>query len=391
MAYTLKELAFTEISHLLHSPGSVFDPGDFISKALGYMKETGRREVVASKANKVGILDVRTLLDVDQPHSTKIERKWDQLGNVSQGDRVLKAVKVLHGRNIWALPVTKDNEVIGVIGHEDVLDALCEVIELETIKAKEIAKNPVMTINEGKGIAHARRLMLDNDFSQIPVIDEGRLVGMITAEDIVHTFITTMSKTTRGNRSGDKRSRFQGQVKAIMDSQPHIVDQDADLKQVVQGLRDLDKSVTVILNDEREVQGIITKSDILSLILRVEEPKELPVFILGITDEDFFEKAVAEEKIRRIVKKSLRIHPNIINVMVRVKKQRIQGERAYYELTARAYGPNSQFNANNKGWDLMETFDGLCDALSKSLRRAKKEPQKGVRRGRRRPNPHLKS
>jgi len=53
-------------------------------------------------------------------------------------------------------------------------------------------------------------------------------------------------------------------------------------------------------------------------------------------------------------------------------------------------GPNVSFNAENEGWGLTETFDGLCDALDNTLRHAKKKPQKGARRGRRRPNPHLK-
>ena len=55
---------------------------------------------------------------------------------------------------------------------------------------------------------------------------------------------------------------------------------------------------------ERGVEGIvhiatdITKAKAAEEGLRAEE--EIPVYIVGITDEDFFERAVAEDKLRRI-------------------------------------------------------------------------------------------
>jgi predicted transcriptional regulator/ribosome-associated translation inhibitor RaiA len=388
---TLKEFALTEVSQIYHSPGNVFNPRDPISKALGYMKETGRREIVASKGEKVGILDVRTILDVEQPHSKHIERQWAQLRSFSPNDKIIDAVRVLHGRNIWAIPILEKKDVVGILSHEDIVNALCVVEELNKIKVQEVAQLPVTTIQANASIALARRMMLDNDFSQIPVIENNKLIGMITAEELVHTFITSMSKTTRGDRVGEKGARFQGQVKGIMDPYPHVVKAESNLIEVSKGIRDLNKTASVVIDEKLNVQGIITQSDLLQLILRAEEPEEIPVFIVGISDEDFFEKAIVEEKIRRTIKKNLKIHPDITEVRVRVKSIRSQGERTHYELSTRAISPRNQFNASHQGWGLMESFDGLCDALDKSLKRAKKEPQKGTRRGRRRPNPHLKS
>ena len=128
MIDTLKEFALTEVSQIYHSPGNVFNPGDPISKALGYMKETGRREIVASKGEKVGILDVRTILDVEQPNSKRIERQWDQLRSFSPNDKIIDAVRVLHGRNIWAIPILEKKDVVGILSHEDIVDALCKIL-----------------------------------------------------------------------------------------------------------------------------------------------------------------------------------------------------------------------------------------------------------------------
>lgn len=390
MTKTLLELAETEVRTILHGAGGVFSPGDQVSKVLGYLKDAGRPEAVAAKGDRVGVISLRDLLGVDHPGRTKVESIWKQVGTLAPGAAVIDAAAILIEKGVRALPVVENGEVVGVVSQIDIIEALTEVSGLRNMAAKEYMQNPVITVEHVTGVAQARRMMLDKNISHIPVTGGGRLVGMVTSDVIVHTFITPASKTTRGNVVGKKVTMLPGKVSDIMDPQPLTVGPDADMLQVVQGMSKSGKIACLMVDDEGVVHGIVTPRELLGLIagLRVEE--EIPVYIVGITEEDFFERAVAEDKLRRIVAKNIRIHEGITEVSVRIKKQSTQGERARYKLNARVMGPNVGFNAENEGWGLMETFDGLCDALDNTLRRAKKEPQKGTRRGRRRPNPHLK-
>ena len=380
----------TEVRTILHGAGGVFSPGDQVSRVLGFLKDTGRSEAVAAKGGRVGVISLRDLLGVDHPGRTRVESIWNQVGVLSPGAAVIDAAVLLMEKGVRALPVVENGEVVGAVSQVDIIEALTEVSGLRNMAAKEHMQNPVITVEHVTGVAQARRMMLDENISHIPVTREGKLVGMVTSDVIVHTFITPASKTTRGDVVGEKVTRFPGKVSDVMDPQPLIVRPDADMLQVVQGMSNSGKSACLMVDDERVVHGIVTPREFLGLIagLRVEE--EIPVYILGITDEDFFERAVAEDKLRRIVAKNMRIHEGITEVSVRIKKQSTQGERARYRLNARVMGPNVSFNAENEGWGLMETFDGLCDALDNTLRRAKKEPQKGARRGRRRSRRHLK-
>jgi CBS domain-containing protein/ribosome-associated translation inhibitor RaiA len=387
---TLVELAETEVRAILHSAGGVFSPGDQVSKVLGYLKDTGRPEAVASKGTRVGVISLRDLLGVDHPGRTKVESIWRQVGTLSPGAAVLDAAAILVEKGVRALPVVEGGEVVGVVSQVDVIDALSDVSSLRNMAAKEYMQNPVITVEHGDGVAQARRKMLDRDISHIPVTREGKLVGMVTSDAIVHTYITPASKTTRGEMVGEKVTRFPGKVSGVMDPHPLTVGTDADMLQVVQGMSRSGKTACLMVDDDRVVHGIVTPKELLGLIAGLRGEEETPVYIMGITDEDFFERAVAEEKLRRIVERSVRIHPGITEVRVKVKKQRKRGERTRYSLTASAVGPSVEFHAENEGWGLMEAFDGVCDALEKTLRRAKKEPQKGARRGRRRPNPNLK-
>ncbi len=390
MTKTLVELAETEVRTIMHSAGGVFSPGDQVSKVLGYLKDTGRPEAVAAKGSRIGIVSLRDLLGMDHPGRTKVESIWKQVGNLAPGAVVLDAATILMEKGVRALPVVEGEEVVGLVSQVDVIDALTEVPSLRNMEAKEYMQNPVITVEHMDGVAQARRIMLDRNISHIPVTKEGRLTGIITSDAIVHTFITPASKTTRGEMVGEKVTRFPGKVSDAMDPQPLTVGTDANMLQVVQGMSRSGKTACLMVNDDQVVHGIVTPRELLGLIAALRAEEEIPVYVVGITDEDFFERAVAEDKLRRIVERSMRMHPDIAEVRVMVKKQRERGERTRYSLTASVVGPSVEFYAENEGWGLMETFDGLCDALEKTLRRAKKEPQKGARRGRRRPNPHLK-
>ena len=388
MTKTLEELALTEISSLPEGSTSVFAPGDTVSKVLGVLKDTGRTEAVAAEGDRYGIVAVRDLLGVDQPERTKIENIWNQVGYVTSSTSVLEATDLILGNGVSAVPLV-DGKDVHMVSQQDILDALADVEELKNTSAKTIMTTPVLTMDAESPISQIRRTMMDKNYSFIPVTKEGKLVGMITAEEIVHTFVTTSSKTTRGDRSGQKVTRFPGKANGMMNRQPFTILTTASVMDVIKGLISSGEKACVVVDEGSNVHGIITEMELLKLIHALMPTAELPVYIVVIEDENFFERSVVEDKIRRVVKRSSRMH-TITEVSVRIKKQQTSGERIRYKITARAMGPKDSYNVENEDWGLMETFDGLTDQLSKTMRRAKAPHQKGRRRGRRRPNPNLK-
>jgi len=226
---TLLELAETEVRTILHGAGGVFRPGDQVSRGLGYLKHPGRPAAGAAKGGRVGVISLRDLLGVDQPRRTKVESIWNQVGTLAPGAAVIDVTAILMEKGMRALPVVEDREVVGLVSQIDIIEALTEVSDLRKVAAKECMQNPVITLEHGVGVAQARRMMLDKKISHIPVTRGGRLVGMVTSDVIVHTFITPASKTTRGDVVGEKVTRFPGKVSGVMDPQPLTVGLDADL------------------------------------------------------------------------------------------------------------------------------------------------------------------
>ena len=382
MTKTLRELAFWEVRGLTRRRVSVFKPDDLASKVLGELKKTGRYEAVVASEGRVGLVTVRDLLGVSQPAQTKVDGIWKITGAVSPSDRVIDLAEMMIRNNVRAMPVQDNMRVVGVISQVDLTEALCDVPELTSVPSKGLMRTPVVSLDVNEGVAFARRLMLERGFSHVPIVEDNRLVGMVTAEGIVHTFITPISKTTTGDRVGEKISRFPGPVSGVMDLHPFTVGPDASALDVACGLRDRRKSACIVTDQRRMILGILTPRELLGSLTSFRVEGELPVYIMGLSDEDFFERAVAEEKVRRVVRRSMKIHPHIQEVSIRIKRSQSRGSKTRYEVTARVLSPDEQIIAETDGWDLLEVFDKLCGTLDKALRKSKHKPERSPRRRR---------
>jgi CBS domain-containing protein/ribosome-associated translation inhibitor RaiA len=382
LATSLRELAFSEIRELVHASVSVFAPDEPVSRVLGVLKETDRYEAAVKSDGSVGLITVRDMLDIDQPSSTKVDSVWRATGSVRESDTVIDIAENLVRNNIRALPVVEGGNVVGIISQIDLTLAMCDVPDLSCVAAKELIRSPVLSLDINEKVAFARRLMLDKGISHVPVIEYGRLVGVVTAKDIVNTFIVPASRTTSGDRIEVKVPRFPGIVAGVLDTHPLSVGAGATALDVACGLRDRGKGACFMTDEVGRIVGIITPSELLPLLLRFRVREELPVYIIGLSDEDFFERAVAEEKVRRVVRRGMRFRPDLTEVSVRIKSTRTRGNRTRYELTARALSPEGQINAEADGWDLLRAFDELCDTLGKAIRRSKPETPRQPRRRR---------
>jgi CBS domain-containing protein len=127
----------------------------------------------------------------------------------------------------------------------------------------------VVTVTPDTTLPEAHRLMTDNQIRRLPVIDNGRLVGIITRGDV------------RGAEASDATSLSiwelqyliaKIKVKEIMTYDPIAISQDATIGQAAQVMLDNKVSGLPVVNGEGKLVGIITESDIFRIV--VQEWKE---------------------------------------------------------------------------------------------------------------------
>ena len=93
------------------------------------------------------------------------------------------------------IPVVEDGRLIGLLSERDLIGAAATQIFglkqksksalLKSVLIKNVMKKKVITVTPETKIGEAARLMADKKIGCVPVMDDGRLVGLVTTTDIL--------------------------------------------------------------------------------------------------------------------------------------------------------------------------------------------------------------
>jgi CBS domain-containing protein len=131
------------------------------------------------------------------------------VATVTPGASLKDVARILVERDISGVPVVDaDGDVLGVVSEADLLakeraepptrggplawlvDPI-EVIERRKLGARlagEVMTSPAVTIAPYRNLATAAGIMLDNRVNRLPVVSDGKLVGIVTRADLVRAF-----------------------------------------------------------------------------------------------------------------------------------------------------------------------------------------------------------
>ena len=112
---------------------------------------------------------------------------------------VRQAAELMKTRQIRHLPVVEnDGCLIGIVTDRDlrqmifdpaIQERLGDVVEaLGALTVREIMTWAVITVQPGSGLRQAARLMREQKVGALPVVEAGRIVGMLTERDMLRAF-----------------------------------------------------------------------------------------------------------------------------------------------------------------------------------------------------------
>jgi len=102
-------------------------------------------------------------------------------------DTVKDAAKIMNERRIGSLVVVSGTgEVVGILTERDILtDVVAIGKSADEVKISEIMTPNIVTITPDRTLEEAADVMTENKIKKLPVVHEGRLVGIITATDLI--------------------------------------------------------------------------------------------------------------------------------------------------------------------------------------------------------------
>ncbi|PWB81088.1 MAG: acetoin utilization protein AcuB [Candidatus Methylomirabilota bacterium] len=138
------------------------------------------------------------------------DRMRRSLVSVAQSDTLDHALTTMKRFNIRHLPVVKGDRVVGIVSDRDVKKAAPSPFDYPTaeefraftsaVTVQEIMTKEVMTVAPLTPIEEAASLMSRKRIGALPVVQEGRLIGMLTETDVLDVMIEMMGATQTASR-----------------------------------------------------------------------------------------------------------------------------------------------------------------------------------------------
>ena len=103
-------------------------------------------------------------------------------------DTVGKAINIMNDCHVGCVPICdNENKVVGIVTDRDILlrCVKCDK-DVKTTPITEIMTTKVCCCNENDEIEYAEKCMSDMQVRRIPVINDGKLVGMLSLGDLAH-------------------------------------------------------------------------------------------------------------------------------------------------------------------------------------------------------------
>jgi CBS domain-containing protein len=87
---------------------------------------------------------------------------------------------------IGSVVITKDDKPVGIVTDRDIAIKICEIVETPgEVKAKGIMSSPLITIGPEAPVGVASELLAENDIRRLPVMENDKLVGIISVRNIL--------------------------------------------------------------------------------------------------------------------------------------------------------------------------------------------------------------
>ena len=125
-------------------------------------------------------------MKTNYPISSLLHQKSTRVWCISPEATVYDAIKFMAEKNIGALPVMSDGKLLGIFTERDYTRkvALAGKTSRETT-VFEILSDVCETVTPDDSVEDCMRLMTEKRVRHLPVIEEGRLAGIITIGDVV--------------------------------------------------------------------------------------------------------------------------------------------------------------------------------------------------------------
>lgn len=178
----------------------------------------------------------------------------------------LEVANLMLENNIGAIPIMDSGKLIGIVTKSDYISA-CKGKAYDKKIVKEVMTSNPKSIDLKDRLVHARRIIIDSGIGRLLITEENDLVGIITSKDIAKAYVSFKRHTPEKHQSTQLKNLF---VSDFMTKGVEKVNDNDTISNVASEMLETGYNGYPVSSDDGEIVGIITQSDLLNLLIDLE-------------------------------------------------------------------------------------------------------------------------
>ena len=337
-----------------------------LSKVISTLIETGSYDVFIELSGKVAALNIRDIIGAKDIKTTRPSLVGKIIPELNRKSVVGEAARIMSHYRMRTLPVVQNGRVEGQVSAKRIVDLINK--QLAGNKLKINASN-IMT-GDPLVIDSHKTVSAAMSIMKRRRIDHLPVVGNGLLVGIIMSsdIMKVMSPTERiGKKSiGINNAEDRLSIEVSGLANDDVIT--ASVDESLQGVCDR------MISADSSYCIIKVWDEIQGIItyrdivalLGEKIEEDIPMFIVGLPDEPL-DAELAKSKFANITKFMRRIHPDIEQARCHIKLRRVLGSRKRYEIDVHVRSTHGNISYTNVGWDLAKLFDEMNHALKKRV------------------------
>jgi CBS domain-containing protein len=122
--------------------------------------------------------------------------KGSAVWSIAPNAMVFDAIQLMAEKNVGALPVVEDGKLVGIISERDYTrKVILKGKSSKETPIKDIMTQELLTVRPSDSISECMHLMTDKRVRHLPVIEEDKMVGLVSIGDLVRRIISAQTAT----------------------------------------------------------------------------------------------------------------------------------------------------------------------------------------------------
>jgi CBS domain-containing protein len=125
-----------------------------------------------------------------------LKKKGGGLWSLSPDASVFEAIEMMADKGVGALLVMSQDELVGIISERDYArKVILKGKASKQTPVREIMTSPVITVTPDQTVDAGMNIMTNNRIRHLPVVQDQRVVGVVSIGDLVKWIITEQEET----------------------------------------------------------------------------------------------------------------------------------------------------------------------------------------------------